>query len=106
LMQIVQETSLAKIAAMRNRSLTIASLASDASIQMLTLVMEKLTSMEASEMRPQDIAPMVKASSTVASDAVRLADQALALTELIAMIDEMEQLELEQLQIIEAEKIN
>lgn len=105
LMLAIQDTQLQRIAAMRNRSLAIAGLGSEVAIEMLTKAVTKLRELDTNDMRPSDIANFVKVAGTISTTSLGVAEQAMALTDLLSILDEQEEYEDEEERFIDAKII-
>ena len=93
LMLSVEHSQKEKIAAMQQRNLSFAALTNDLSLQMLTLVAQKLHSLSAEELRLTDISQWVKAAGMITRDGQAIMESSMALGDILAMIEENERLE-------------
>lgn len=99
----LEDTQKQRIAAMRNRNLGIASMASDVSVEMLMKAIQGMKHVNVENLRPNEIVNMVSAASKVAIDGNKLAEQALLLSEIIQALNEFESLKEEEMRIIDVD---
>ena len=102
----LEDTQKQRVAAMRNRSLQIANLASDLSIEMLAKAYAALRDVDYSDLTVNQIIQMVGTASRIAQDSNAIGEKALLLTEIIKSIKELEELDAELNRFIDAEKID
>lgn len=99
----LEDTQKQRIAAMRNRNLGIASMASDVSLEMLLKAVQGMKSLNVETLRPNEIVNMVSTASKVAIDGNKLAEQALLLSEIIQALNEFENLKDQEMKIIDVD---
>lgn len=102
----LEDTQKQRVAAMRNRSLQIANLASDLSIEMLVKAHTALRDVDTDDLTVNQIIQMVATASRIAQDSNAIGEKALLLTEIIKSIKELEELDEELNRFIDAEKID
>lgn len=102
----MQDNQKAQIAAMRNRSITLSSLGSDMSMQMLIGAARSFEHMDWENLSPNQMVNVVGAASKLAVESNKLGESALMLSELIETLNELDDISEEELAFLEAKVVS
>jgi hypothetical protein len=105
IMETMESTQIEKLAAIRDRSVRMGSLSGDLAIEIMSKASNAIAGMDFADLSPNQLANMIQTAVKLAGESNRVSETALALSDLVATLDELEDLD-DELRFIDAEVID